>query len=339
VGTEIRLFGSRLTFDASYYNTENKDLIVENFRSSYGTGFIFNTLNVGSNKNSGIEISLEAVPVQGKNFRWSTRFNFNRMRNEVTSLPPNVPEFYISDTWFISNANIRGGLVVGGPTTAITGFGYLRNNNGEILITPNTGIPVSTNPNFIVLGDRNPDFTLGNLHNFSYKNLRISMLWDLKIGGDVVNGNEYYLTRNGRSLRTIDRLTPRVIEGVLNDGLQNTATPTRNTIAITPYYNQAYYSTGMPEEEFVEKDVNWLRLRDLTINYSFTPRVMRNLRFMKTLNAFVTANDLLMFTNYTGADPSVNGTSPGSRGVGAFAFDYGNVATPISVNFGFKANF
>lgn len=339
IGTEIRFFGSRLNLDATYYNTVNKDLIVENFRASYGTGFVLNTLNIGSNKNTGIEIALEAVPIQKTNLRWSTRFNFNRMRNEVTSLPSNVPEFYISDTWFISNANVRGGLVVGGPTTGITGFGYRRNKKGDILIDPATGLPLTTNPTFIILGDRNPDFTLGNLHSLTYKNLRISMLWDLKIGGDVVNGNDYYLTRNGRSLRTADRMTPRVVKGVLNDGLQETDNPTPNNIVVTPYYNQAFYSTGMPEEEFVEKNINWLRLRDVTINYTFNKKVLAKLNFMKSLSAFVTGNDLLLFTNYTGADPAVNGTSAGSRGVGAFAFDYGNVATPLSLNFGFRANF
>jgi hypothetical protein len=330
----------------TYYNTKNTDLIVEGFRASYGTGFVLNTLNVGSNKNTGIEIALDAVPIQTSNFRWNTRFNFNRMRNEVTSLPANVPEFYISDTWLISGSNVRGGLIVGGPTTAITGFGYQRNNAGAILINPTNGLPLTTNPTFVILGDRNPDFTLGNLHNFSYKNLRLSMLWDLKVGGDIVNGNEYHLTRIGRSLRSVDRLNSRVINGVLADGLQNSATPTPNNIAVTPFYQQNFYvgatagvSFGMPEEEFVEKDVNWLRLRDVTLNYTFPQSLVRNVRFVRSLSAFITGNDLVLITNYTGADPAVSGTSAGSRGVGAFGFDYGNVATPISINFGIKANF
>ncbi len=336
-GTEVRLFGSRLTVDATYYNTENKDLIVENFRASYGTGFILNTLNVGSNRNTGIEVALDAVPVQGREFRWNSRMNFNRMRNEVTSLPANVPEFYISDTWLIANANVRGGLVVGGPTTSITGYGYSRNNAGQILINPTTGLPV-IDQNFRIRGDRNPDFTLGFLNNFSYRNLRLSVLWDFKVGGDIVNGNDYFLTRNGRSWRTADRLTPRVIEGVLNDGLQNTATPTKNNITIVPYYNQLYYTT-MPEEEFIERDVHWARLRDLSLNYTFTGSVIKKLRYFRSLSAFVTANDLVLITNYTGADPAVSGVSAGSRGVGAFGFDYGNVATPVSVNVGIRANF
>jgi hypothetical protein len=260
------------------------------------------------------------------------------MRNEVLSLPANVPEFYISDTWLVGNA--RGGLIVGGSTTTITGLGYVRNKNGEILISPTTGLPVpmAASAPFKVLGDRNPNFTLGFLNNFSYKNLRLSMLWDFKVGGDIFNGNDYYLTRNGRSLRTADRLTPRVFEGVLNDGLQDTENPTRNYISVTPYYNQAYY-TAMPEEEFIEKDVNWARLRDLTLNYSFSGQFVKRLRYFRTLSAFITANDLILITNYTGADPAASGVSAGSRGVGAFGFDYGNVATPVSINVGLRANF
>lgn len=105
-------------------------MIAENFRASYGTGFVLNTLNVGSNENTGLEVVLDYLVVSSKKFSWNTRFNFNRMRNKVTSLPSNVPEFYISDTWVYGNA--RGGLANGGPTTTITSHGYLRNNAGQI---------------------------------------------------------------------------------------------------------------------------------------------------------------------------------------------------------------
>ncbi len=335
LGTELRFGNSRYTIDATYYNTENSDLIVEQFRASYGTGFILNTLNIGSNKNEGVEISVDAALAQQKNFKWNMRLNFNTTWNEVLSLPANVPEFYQSDTWLYGNA--RGGLVVGGPTTTITGYGYQRNNAGKILISPTTGLPL-IDANFRVRGDRGPDWTLGYLNNFSYKNLRLSFLWDLKVGGDIFNATEDYLTGLGRSKRTADRLTPRVVDGVLMDGLENTATPTANNISITPYFNQAYYQT-MPEEEFIQKDVNWFRLRDVSLNYTFSPQVTKSVKFVRSLGAFLTVNDLILLTNYRGADPQVNGVTSGSRGVGAFGFDYGNIGTPISVNVGLRASF
>ncbi len=336
MGTEVKFFNNRLSAEATYYKTKNTNLIAENFRASYATGFVLNTLNVGSNQNTGIELVLDYAVVNKKNFSWNTRFNFNRMRNKVTSLPANVPEFYISDTWVYANA--RGGLVNGGSTTTITSYGYAKNNAGQILIDPATGIPVLDN-NFRVHGDRNPDFTIGWLNNLVIKDLRISFLWDIKVGGDIFNATEMYMTRIGRSERTTDRLTPRVITGILKDGLENSSKPTLNTISIIPYYQQTYYTT-MPEEEFIQKNVNWFRLRDLSFNYNLKKYLHGSVaKYTKSLSAFLTVNDLVLITNYKGSDPAVGANSAASRGVSGFGFDYGNMGAPVSFNFGLRTSF
>jgi TonB-linked SusC/RagA family outer membrane protein len=336
IGTEVKLLRNRLSAELTYYKTENKDLIAENFRASYATGYVLNTLNVGSNENTGVELVLDYLVVDKKDFSWNTRVNFNRMRNKVTSLPANVPEFYISDTWVYANA--RGGLVNGGPTTTITSYGYARNTAGQILIDPLTGIPVLDN-NFKVRGDRNPDFTIGWLNNFTYKDLKISFLWDIKVGGDIFNATDRYLTTIGRSNRTADRSIPKLVEGVLKDGKENTANPTANTIYINPYYNYTYYST-MPEEAFIEHNIHWFRLRDLSISYNLKKYLKGDFaKYTKSLSAFLTVNDLILITNYTGADPAVGANSSASRGVSGFGFDYGNMGAPVSFNFGFRTSF
>lgn len=332
LGTEFRLFSSRLNVDMTYYNTLNKGQIINAFRLSYGTGFVLNTQNAATTRNQGFEVAVNYDMLKKKALKWNMRLNFNKMWNKVEDMPRNVAEYYIADTWLYGNA--RGGLVFGGPTTTITSFGYARNNAGQILINPLNGLPVVEGL-FKVRGDRNPNFTLGWLNSFSWKNWKLSMLWDLKVGGDIFNGNNMFLTRTGRSKLTADRLLPRVIQGVLNDGLQNSATPTVNTIAITPYYQQDYYTT-MPEEAFIEKDVNWFRLRDISLSYTFSSNFIKGI---KSLSAFVTGNDLILLTNYSGADPMVNGNTSGSRGVGAFGFDYGTLPAALTVNFGIRASF
>lgn len=341
IGTELRLFKSRLGLEVTYYNTLNKKQIAENFRASYGTGYVLNTINVGSTRNKGVEVSVDFNAVNTRDLRWDMRFNFNKMWNRVVSLPDNVPEFYISDTWVYNNA--RGGLVVGGPTTAITSFGYARNNAGQILIDPASGLPV-IDQTFKVHGDRNPDFVLGWQNTLRSGNWGLSFLWDLRIGGDVFNATDMYLTSRGVGARTDDRLTPRVITGVLKDGLENTNNPTANTIVVIPAYNDQYYSrsggaTGMPEEEFIEHNINWFRLRDITLTYNFSSSALARWKFFKSFGLFVTGNDLLLFSNYSGADPAVSANSAGTRGVGGWGFDYGNIATPISFNFGLRAGF
>ena len=331
LGTEIRLFRSRLNMEVTYYNTLNEDQIVENFRLSYGTGFVLNTQNAGSTRNKGVEIAVDWGVMRRENFTWDMRFNFNRMRSRLVKLPPNVAEYYIADTWLYT---ARGGLTLNGPTTSISGSSYQRNNAGEVLISPTTGLPL-IDANFKVMGDRAADFTLGWINNFRYKNWRLSMLWDLKVGGDIFNGTNMFMTVNGISKKTEDRYVPRVVPGVLADGNQNSSNPTRNTIVVIPAFNDSYYSQ-MPVEEFLERDVNWFRLRDITVSYTFKQNFIRQ---VKSLSAFVTGNDLILLTNYSGADPSINGLTAGARGVGAFGYDYGTLPAPMQINIGIRASF
>lgn len=334
-GTELRFFRNRLSLDATYYNTKNTDQILELVRVSYGNGYVLNTLNLSSTRNQGVEIALNYKVIDAPNLSWNFGVNFTKSWNKLLTLPDILPEFYISDTWLFGNA--RAGLRRGGPTTSITAAGFARNNAGQILVDPTTGFPV-LDPNFLVRGDRNPDFTLGLNNNLKYKNWTLSMLWEAKVGGDVFNGNEMFLTQIGRSRMTADREKIQVFDGVLKDGLENTATPTKNNIAVLPYLNQGYYTAGFPEEYFIEKDVSYMRLRDLTINYNFQ-KILKKAKYVKSLNAFITGNNLILMSNYTGADPAVNGTNPATRGVGAFGFDFGTVPEPISVNIGLRAGF
>jgi TonB-linked SusC/RagA family outer membrane protein len=336
LGTEFRLFNNNLSVDFTYYNTLNEKQITQQFRQSYATGFILNTTNAATTRNQGIEIVTDIVPLKRRDFSWNVRFNFNKMWSKVLKLPTAIQaELYIADTWLYGNA--RGGLSLNGSTTTITGYHYMRNNAGDILINPANGLPVIEGT-FTRIGDRNPTFTLGTLNTLRYKNWNLSFLWDLKAGGDIFNGTDYYLTIQGKSPRTADRTTPKVINGVLNDGNQNSANPTRNTIAITPYYLQTYY-TSLPEEEFIQHDVNWFRLRDITLSYNMPQSKLKMVNGLKSLSFFVTGNDLILITNYKGADPAVNGNTAAGNGIGAFGFDYGTLPAPRSINFGLRAGF
>ncbi len=163
IGTELRMFKSRLNAEVTYYNVLNKDQIFENFRLSYGTTFVLNTQNVASTRNQGVEVSLDYNVMKQKEFNWDMRLNFNKMWNKVIKMPVNVAEYYIADTWLYGNA--RGGVKIGGPVTSITSYSYAYNKDGKILINPTTGIPV-VDATFNINGDRNPDFTLGWSNSF-----------------------------------------------------------------------------------------------------------------------------------------------------------------------------
>jgi TonB-linked SusC/RagA family outer membrane protein len=312
VGTEFRFFNGLFGIEGTYYNTLCKDLLMRQFRASYATGYILNTQNAGSLRNQGIEISADVAPLRKPNFSWNVRLNFDHKWSRVLTLPASIGyEIYYSDTWLYGNARV--GLIRNGSTTTITGYHYLRNIYGEILINPATGIPL-VQATFTPIADRNPDFKLGIQNNLRYKDWSLSFLWDTKVGGDVFDGTEMYLTYQGKSKKTANRETPRVVDGVLNDGLQNTSYRTRNNIIITPYNLQSYY-TSMPEEEFVQRNVNYFWLKDVTLTYNLPATKLKKLPYFKSLAFFATGNDLVIFTNYKGADPAVNGNTAAAGGM------------------------
>jgi hypothetical protein len=215
---------------------------------------------------------------------------------------------------------------------ALTGEFYLRNDKGKLLIDPSTGLPIRSTA-FIDGGyDRQPDFTVGLSNTFRYKSFSLDFLLDIRKGGDIFNATEHYLTVRGLSMRTLDRDKPRVIDGVLRDGKENSANPTPNNIVITPSANPNYY-LDMSEELFIEKNINWLRLRSVTLSYVLPQRIVRN------ASVFVTGTDLFLITNYTGLDPVVNGNTAAVGGAGAVGIDYGNFPIPRGIDFGLRVGF
>jgi hypothetical protein len=329
IGTELGFLDDRLHVDLTGYRKETEDQIVNNIRGSYATGFILFNLNGATTRSEGLELTVNATPVTRRNFTWDVIANFDKSTSKVLSLPYDLVESYNSDTWLYGN--LRNGTAPGLSTMSLMGNFYLRNRDGDLLIDPTSGLPVRSST-FIDAGyDRQPDWTMGITNNLTFGPARLSFLWDIRKGGDIFNATEHYLTVRGLSTRTLDRETSRVIEGVLRDGLENTDNPTRNTIVVTPATTPGFYSS-VSEELFIEKDVNWLRLRDITLNYTLPERFGRT-------SVFVTGTDLLLFTNYSGLDPVVNGNTAAVGGSGAVGVDYGNFPMPRGLNFGLKTAF
>ncbi len=333
-GAELKFFKNRFGIDATYFNKKSVDQIVQNMRLSYATGFVLMTFNAGEIQNEGIELQLSATPILKNNFSWDILANYTRNRSELVSLPGDVQEFYNSDTWLYGN--VRVGSRVGGPLTSFTGYDFQRNDNGDVLVNPTTGLPMLNTSEWVVVGDRQPDFTVGLTNTFTYKNLSLNFLLDFRKGGDVYNATEHYLTTRGLSMRTLNREEPRIVAGVLKDGLENSENPTENNIAIDLSRNSNYWASIYPHQNFIEKDINWVRLRDITLNYRLPQNLLDRSRIIKDASVFVTGTDLFLLTNYSGLDPVANGNSAAVGGAGGAGIDYGNFPLPRGINFGVR---
>jgi len=246
IGGEASFLHDRLALDVTGYRKITTDQIVNDIRGSYGTGFILFNLNGAKTLSRGIEMTLRGTPLLKPHASWDVQANFTLARGYVLSLPRSLPESYVSDTWLYGN--VRAGVLPGISTMSLTGLYYLRvstdssGRKGQLLIDPTTGLPVRSQ-SFIDAGyDRQPDFTIGLQNTIRYKRFSLDFLLDIRKGGDVFNATEHYLTTHGLSEETLDRDQPRVIQGVLMDGKQNSSNPTVNNIVIVPSAQTGYYT-------------------------------------------------------------------------------------------------
>ncbi len=371
VGTELAFFKDRLTFDFSYYEKGMYNQIVTQ-RLSYGTGFIFGLINGGDLNTKGIDFQVSINAIKRPNFEWNINTNFTKYKTVVNNLPANVSEYYDSDTWVYGNVRASvftsedvlkkrfstpgsnlfySGLnsLGAGSATAIGGFSYLRNSKGQILINPTTGYPI-INSNFLPIGERNPDFIVGLVNDFKLmKSLRLSFMLRIRKGGDVFNGNAYYLFQNGLYDKNIgylfkgdpefDRNASLIFKGVVKDGKEETETPTENTKEIIPIANDNFFTSVIQAEDFIERDINWVRLSDITLTYDLPKSILGKQNVIKKAAIYLNGTDLLMWTNYTGADPFVSATNPATGGAGGFGFDIGKTSMPRSFSVGLNVTF
>lgn len=342
IGTELRFFKDLFSIDFAWYKIKSLDQLL-NVRTSYGTGSIITWLNGGEIENKGFELQLKTTPWRTKDAKWTATINLDRNVGKIISLPGGVPEYSNFQTF--GAGDVRPITYPGAFTSSFSTRKYQRNTRGDILIDPSSGLPLKESV-YSIAGDRNPRFKIGFVNDVTYKNFVLSINTDIRWGGDIYNGNESFLFANMLSKNTLDRETPRIIKGVLKDGLENTSTPTANNISITPYFSNNYYdlagstsTTGFSDEDFIEKNIKWFRIRDLTLAYKLPGKFLAKTKSIRNARIYCTLTDLLMISNYSGADPNTNYLTPALGGFGGGGIDFGNLATPRGVNLGISLNF
>lgn len=335
VGIEARLLDNRINVDFTYYRTHEADQIVESFRLSYATGFVLNTLNVGTFNSWGWEGHIDADILRTESgFRWNVGLNMSQGKSKVVYLPPSVSEYYNPYTW--NSGNIRNGIMVGHPITTVTGLAYSRNDAGDVLISPTSGYPI-TSSTWSVLGDREPKVRFGLTTMLNYSNFSLSAVFAGRYDATVVNGTKRIMLGRGTSLESVDlREGPPVIfNGVLKDGNENSKTPTKNNIETD--YSTGVFSGG--DEDWLEKHVNYLRMQELRLAYRLPDKLLRKTGVISKASVFFTGNDLFTLTNYSGIDAVGNTVSAASGGTGGEGYDVWSLPTPRRISVGLSITF
>lgn len=349
IGGEFRFLNGRIGLDYTYYHSETQNQIAQP-RLAQSGGFIFSSLNSGSVFNTGMEVMLTGKAVSQKNFGWDVTVNFSYNRGRLGAFIPGVQYFYPTDAQFgtIKAASFPNSYFLG-----MTGQSYLhavdsKGNqipNGPYQIDATTGF-YKINPAVLTVGNREPKYIGGVENTLRYKNLTLSFLLDIRIGGDVFNGTEYTLVANGLSkLTTLNDRQSVTLKGV-SSVTQNDTTITYNanqsyTINGTTYAGtymiQQYWQNYAANSYNFITSVNWLKLRSLSLTYDFS-NVLRNQKIFKGISATVVGTNLLTWTNYKGMDPEVSAAG-GTGGSGSTGIDYLGVPAVSSLTFGVNLRF
>ncbi|HEY8660595.1 MAG TPA: SusC/RagA family TonB-linked outer membrane protein, partial [Hanamia sp.] len=213
-------------------------------------------------------------------------------------------------------------------------------------VDPTTGLYKVNTTGTAVVGNREPDFIGGFNNTFRYKMFTLSFLLDIRKGGDVFNGTEYFMVLNGLSKQTTLNDRQSVTVSGVNSVTKADFTQTYNanqsyTIGSTTYAGtnliQQYWQNYAANSYNFITSVNWLKLRSLSLTYDFTS-ILKNQKIIKGISATAVGTNLFTWTNYKGMDPEVSAAG-GTGGSGSTGIDYLGVPAVASFTFGINLKF
>jgi hypothetical protein len=266
------------------------------------SAFYFLNLPGAKLQNQGIEFSASGSIVQKANFSWDLSFNVSYNKNKIKDLlDPNTKLPLQILTGAINGQGVSGsfGQVItnGYPVDEF----YLKPFNGY---DANHNQQIGANPTYA--GDPNPHTTYGISTDLRYKKLSMSIN-----GG----GSGGYLILNNTAISVTN------ISG-LGSG--------RNVDKNAVNAGEAISSGVGASQRFLESG-NFFKLRNISLNYAFG-----NVgKYVKNLNAFVTANNLFVITKFSGFDPEVN-VDKNNNGYPSLSIEYIPYPTPRTITFGFN---
>lgn len=320
----MKIFGG-LGLELTYYNSTSSDVITP-VSIAQSTGYSNYYTNGATINNQGAEITASITPVKLKSFRWDINVNWSKNISKVTALPGGLTNYSLGG---FQSTTVN--AILGQPFGVIYGGDYLRDSKGNVVVddskflsdgvtkNPGYGLPLA-DPNQKVIGDPNPKWLMGIRNTFTYKGLSLSLLFDIKHGGDIYDGTNAALITYGRAAETAANRenTGYNAGGVLGhvnaDGTV-TISSTSNNIkvdmtAIDPSTGksiaQLWYTGngggfGSVSKPFVE-DGSFFRLRELSLSYSLPSKLFSKIILKGVDLAFISRN-IFLVTKYKGVDP------------------------------------
>ena len=295
IGLDFGLFEDRLTGNIDYYHRKTEDLLWDYTVSSPPYLYSSIVANAGSMKNTGVEIGLTAIPVQLRDFQWTTSINYSTNKNELVSL---------SNDQFVSSGYSNQGST-GEPLQTYTHrieegeaignfYGYKVldiDENGHWIIEGEDGTPKPVSEqqptDKKIIGNGLPKHYLNWNNSLSWKGFDLSVTMRGAFDFDILNmprlqyGAPVMLARGNVLSEAFETKFGKVPLAVDQE------------LQYVDYY--------------IEKGDYW-KIDNLTLGYTFNFNT-----WIKRLRVYGTISNLATITGYSGIDPevSLSGLAPG----------------------------
>ncbi|MCH8836978.1 MAG: SusC/RagA family TonB-linked outer membrane protein [Candidatus Marinimicrobia bacterium] len=298
LGLDFALLDNRITGVIDLYSKTTEDMLVE---VNVPQPAVVTTKldNVGSVKNSGFEFGLNWEVKSTKDLTWRTSFNFATNKNEVISLGPDVENIIIGPIGGAGLSGVFTSIIRPGEAFA-SFFGYEFEGyvDGQEVLS-STGGPFDDGRK--ILGSPFPKFTFGFTNTIIAGDLDFSFnIWSVQ-GNKILNNTRLEYQRPSNVFNGINLFVET--EDDVKAGLGAEA-----AVAYT--------------DRFIE-DGSFIRLQNVTLGYTLNTTQFKNLRL------YVSADNLLTLTGYTGFDPEVSTIMGLAEGV-----DYTNYPKAKTISIG-----
>ncbi|MDC3329768.1 SusC/RagA family TonB-linked outer membrane protein [Flavobacteriaceae bacterium] len=308
-GFDTTLF-NRINLDFTYYKSNSVDQL---FRQNVpqGSGIATKFINGADIENSGIEAAINVGIFTKGDFQWDVNFNYAANRSMVLRLAEGLDQLNYGGSFMRQFK-----LDVGEPFGSMYSRGFERDAQGRVLMNDN-GTPQVTPGQTVNVGNFNPDWLGGLTNNFTYKNLNLRLQIDIRQGGEVIS-----FTRSIASSDGVLDITGLGREGGIRFGtdVYENEIPATTANSVDP---ETFWTSiggrNAPVGEAFTYDASNIRIRELTLGYSFDQNMLASSPF-KTVKLSLVGRNLGFLVNESGVDPeAIFGVGAQNDGYEAFS--------------------
>ncbi len=346
VGVDFGFLDQRITVSPEFYINRSSNLLL-NAKLPSSSGYKSMMINAGETENMGIDLTINTVNIQNKNFSWNTAVTLSHNKNKVKKLTGEQVQEWEAKFGYDQNTHIIGvdqplGQMYGYVTDGLYQVEDFNYDAATNTYTLKDGVPYKgdkenvkpgmwkfknldgsedckiTESDRTVIGNAYPKIYGGINNTFTYKDFDLSIFLTYSLGNDVFNATKLTNTKSGRKNENVLTVADSKHRWVLVNSEGKPISSPEEMAELNRGKTFAAIYDNEDGDKYIHswavEDGSFLKLSNVTLGYNFPKQMISKIGLSK-LRLYATGNNLLTWTKYSGFDPEVstmgNGLTPG----------------------------